>query len=79
LAIENHAWLVVEPPFGFGELAFSNGVKVDVLREVFSDKAIDILHRTALPGTMLIAKIDGDLGGRWRRRHAGPSRVRCHR
>jgi hypothetical protein len=63
LAIENDAWSVVEPPFGFGELAFGNGVKVDALREVFSYQAINIFQRTALPGTKRIAKIDGDFGG----------------
>jgi hypothetical protein len=44
-------------------LAFGDGVKVDALGEVFSYKAIDIFHRTALPGTKRIVKIDGDFGG----------------
>ncbi len=63
LAVEDDARAVVEPPFGFGDLALGDGFKIDALGEVFTDKSIDILDRAALPGAVGIAEVNGDLGG----------------
>jgi hypothetical protein len=49
LTVTNDAGAVVKPPINFGYLAFSNSVKVDAFREVFTDKAFDIFDSTPLP------------------------------
>ena len=63
LAIEHDTRAVIESPLGFEYLAFSDGIKVEALGEVFTDKSVDILNGATLPRAMRIAKVNGNLGG----------------
>jgi len=63
LAAENDARTVIEPSLSFGDLAFSDGIKVDAFVEIISDKAVDIFNRALLPWAMGTAKVNGDFSG----------------
>jgi hypothetical protein len=63
LAVEHYTRAVVEPPFGLGDVAFGDGIKVDAFGEVFTDKSVDILDSAALPGAMGITKVNSHFGG----------------
>ena len=63
MAVEHYTRAVVEPPFGLGDVAFGDGIKVDAFGEVFTDKSVDILDSAALPGAMGITKVNSHFGG----------------